>query len=147
MSEFKFNFKMGWKKSKNYERDMKYTIPPNKIILPTFVDLKNKIRQVFCQSHNDCVANGTSNLISSISENKLNYTPSRLFLYYNARLLEGNSAELLDEGTTIRDSMKAIAKFNFVDENEYGYNDKFVLRPPPNEIYKSKSKPLFYSIL
>ena len=69
-------------------------------------------------------------------DDKMNIdTPSRLFLYYNARCEEGNGAQYIDEGTTIRDAMKSITKYNFVDEKTYEYNDSHILRPPPMEIY------------
>jgi hypothetical protein len=140
-----FQVKLGWKKSKDDHRDLKYNLPQMKINLPSKCDLRHKIRQIFQQFYNDCVANGTSNLITALDEDKyLDYTPSRLFIYYNARLLEGYNAELLDEGTTIRDAMKCLTKYNFIDERIYDYNERHVLQPPSQEIYyKAKCNLIF----
>ena len=81
-----FKIKLGFKKSKDDHRKLKYNIPLLKVILPMHYSLKDKIRQIFTQEFNDCIANGTSYLIYSLdTENNKIDTPSRLFLYYNAR--------------------------------------------------------------
>ena len=136
-----YKIKLGCKKSVYDKRDLKYNIPLLKITLPSYCDLQNKIRQVFQQEYNDCVANACSNIITSLDEqnNKID-TVSRLFIYYNARCMENIGSEYVDEGTTIRDCMKALTKFNFIDEKIYEYVDKNVLRPPIYEIYEKASK-------
>ena len=97
--------------------------------------LEDKIRQIFTHEFNDCVANGTSNLICSLdTDNNKIYTPSRLFLYYNARCMDENGSQYIDEGTTIRSCMKSITKFNFVDEKPYSYDSRNVYNPPQLEI-------------
>ena len=49
---------------------------------------------------------------------------------------ENTGSEYVDEGTTIRDCMKALTKFNFIAEKIYDYDNKHVLRPPLFEIYE-----------
>ena len=58
-----FKIKLGFKKSIEDHRDFKYNIPLLKVILPMHYSLEDKIRQIFTQEFNDCVANGTSNFI------------------------------------------------------------------------------------
>ena len=132
-----FKIKLGFKKSKDDHRDLKYNIPLLKVILPMHYSLEDKIRQIFTQEFNDCVANGTSNLICSLDtdNNKID-TPSRLFLYYNARCMDENGSQYIDEGTTIRSCMKSITKFNFIDEKTYCYDSRNVYNPPQLEIYE-----------
>ena len=132
-----FKIKLGFKKSTEDHRDFKYNIPLQKISLPSHYTLENKIRQIFTQSWNDCVCNGTSNLICSLDKdnNKIN-TSSRLFLYYNVRQIEENGSEYIDEGCTIRGCMKSITKYNFIDEQIYNYDSKNVYNPPQLEIYE-----------
>ena len=109
-----FKIKLGFKKAKKDHRDLKYTIPLLKVSLPSYYTLEDKIRQIFTQEYNDCVANGTSNLICSLDKNQNKIeTPSRLFLYYNSRCMDENGSQYLDEGTTIRSCMKSLTKFNF----------------------------------
>ena len=145
VQEHKCKVKLGCKKSIYDNRDLKYNIPLLKISLPSYCDLQNKIRQIFQQEYNDCVANACSNIITSLDEqhNKID-TVSRLFIYYNARCMENSGAEFVDEGTTIRDCMKSLAKYYFVDEKTYDYDNKHVLIPPIYGIYeKAKQKPYY----
>ena len=84
--------------------------------MPSLYTLENKIRQIFTQSHNGCVANGTSGLMCSLDKDKNKIdTPSRYFIYYNARCMDENGFQYNDEETTIRSCMKSITKFNFVN--------------------------------
>ena len=140
----KFQIKLGWKKDNIDHRDVKFSFPSDKIDLPTKTDLSHTIRQIFKQDYNDCVANGTSNLITSLDFDTkyIKYTPSRLFIYYNAREIDGN--ECFDEGTTIRNAMKCIAKSSFLSEENYKYIDQHVFKKPPINIYTdAKSKPYY----
>jgi len=60
---------------------------------------------------------------------KIGGTPSRLFIYYNERVMMGTVNE--DSGATIRASMKAMHKFGAPPENEWPYDiSKFTQRPP-----------------
>ena len=88
-----FKIKLGFIKSKDDRRVLKYNIPLLKVILPMHYSLEDNIRQIFTQEFNDCVANGTSNLICSLDtdNNKID-TPSRLFLYYNAGCMDENGS-------------------------------------------------------
>ena len=132
-----FNIKLGWKPSSADPRDYKFSLPSSpRGDLPTKVDLKHKIRQIFKQDYNDCVANGSSNLISSLDYNTkyLRYTPSRLYVYYNARQIDGN--QYFDEGTSIRNAMKCLAKDSFISEESYKYIQDHVFMRPPMPVYE-----------
>lgn len=53
---------------------------------------------------------------------------SRLFVYYNSRLLD--NAVMEDQGAYIRDGMKAVQKFGICSEQLWPYNiSKFTVRP------------------
>ena len=55
---------------------------------------------------------------------------SRLYVYYNARLLEGNGATELDEGAYVRDAIKAVHLYGICTESCWPYNiEKFSIRP------------------
>ena len=57
------------------------------------------------------------------------FTPSRLFIYYNERALEGPSPT--DSGAMLRDGIKAVAAQGACPETMWPYvEDKFADRPP-----------------
>lgn len=58
---------------------------------------------------------------------------SRLFVYYNSRLLD--NSELEDNGAYLRDGMKAVKKFGICSEKLWPYNIKKFAIKPPNECY------------
>jgi len=58
-----------------------------------------------------------------------NFTPSRLFIYYGERVIEGTVDS--DSGAEIRDGIKVIAKLGAPPESDWPYIiDKFAERPP-----------------
>jgi hypothetical protein len=66
------------------------------------------------------------------------YNPSRLFLYYNTRLLMGTTDE--DSGASIRDTMKAIAKYGVCQEIKWPYDISQFTTQPPQECYDQAAK-------
>jgi len=57
------------------------------------------------------------------------WTPSRLFIYYNERALEGTVSA--DSGAQIRDGIKVIAKLGVCPESDWPYDiTKFAEKPP-----------------
>lgn len=66
--------------------------------------------------------------------------PSHLFAYYNARMLEGTVNE--DSGATIRDAVKAIAKFGAVPESELPYIIAKFKHKPSAHLYTEGAKHL-----
>ena len=88
-----------------------------------------------------CVDNATAGAVEYawLKQGKPNhYTPSRLYLYWNARFLEGTTDE--DSGSTIHDGIRAIAEHGFVPETQWPYDiNKFKLKPPA-DLYASAEK-------
>jgi C1A family cysteine protease len=58
---------------------------------------------------------------------------SRLFVYYNSRLLEGDV--LSDKGAYIRDAIKAVRSYGICSENIWPYNVSQFTTKPTNECY------------
>ena len=57
------------------------------------------------------------------------FAPSRLFLYYGERLIEGTTAQ--DSGAQLRDGIKVVHKLGVCDEELWPYEiDKFADEPP-----------------
>lgn len=85
---------------------------------------------------NSCVGNSTSMDFEStllIQDSKNVFTPSRLFIYYNARKMIGQ--ENIDEGCVIRDAFKSINKDGVVSESDWPFDISKVTKQPPAELY------------
>jgi C1A family cysteine protease len=70
-------------------------------------------------------------------EDTIVFQPSRLFIYYFSRLLEGNVNE--DSGAAIRDVLRSITAFGACSETSLPYDiDKFSDKPPTKCITSAK---------
>lgn len=127
--------KYGWKKDKTDVRDkfLRYGVVDLNG-LPSKVDLRDKCSPIEDQTTlGSCTANAAAGALEYL-ENKLGNTPkfenfSRLFIYYNTRILEGTVTE--DSGASLRNVVKAVVKAGACDESIWSYNpDKFNQRPP-----------------
>lgn len=133
----------GWKKDKLDPRDHRMLMAPRLMeSLPSSVDLGGNCGPVFDQGQ---LGSCTGNAIAAAFQYDLKvqgcsiiFTPSRLFVYYNEREMEGTVYE--DSGAEIRDGMKAVATFGVCDEALWPYNvDIFTTKPPP-AAYSSASE-------
>ena len=61
------------------------------------------------------------------------FNPSRLFAYYNARLVQGWQNE--DSGAYVRDGFKVLNKYGVAVENDWPYNTNDFAKKPTPEVY------------
>lgn len=62
---------------------------------------------------------------------------SRLFIYYNSRLVDGLTEEyMIDHGTTIESGIKALTKYGCCKETLFPYEIKNINRKPKEACYK-----------
>lgn len=61
------------------------------------------------------------------------FMPSRLFHYYQERVMEGTTSE--DAGATIADSVKAMNKYGLPPEDEWPYIESKYASKPPQQAY------------
>jgi C1A family cysteine protease len=123
--------RFGWRPDKPDFRDHKslVRVPPS---LPEAVDLRAQFPAVYEQG--DC-GSCTANAIAGAMEfdqikEQLGYefTPSRLFIYYNERDIEGDTAG--DDGAEIRDGIKAVNTWGACPESDWPYDPaKYAVRP------------------
>ena len=102
--------------------------------LPVKVDLRPDCPPVFDQGAlGSCVSNSISaaHWFDQIKQKKANiFTPSRLFIYYNTRVIEGTVN--VDAGAQIRDGVKAVAQNGVCNELLHPYIIKnFAKKPTP----------------
>ena len=143
-------YKYGWKSDLPDQRDIyvKFTDFVLTIDLPKSIDLREKMFQIYNQGDLcSCTANAISFLFyyNEIKQkSNYNFLPSRLFIYYNERLIEGSVNK--DSGATIRDTFKGIKKMGVCSEKLWDYNVlKFTDRPSEDcYIFASLHKSIKY---
>ncbi len=126
--------KYGWIPDLPDQRDHLYTAPqPVRAKLPKKVDLRRKCPPVFNQGAlGSCTANAiaAAHQFDQMKQKKTRpFTPSRLFIYYNERVMEGTVRE--DAGAMIRDGIKTLVKQGAAPETTWPYViSKFASKPP-----------------
>ena len=125
--------KYGWKKDAHDGRDLKLKAPQFWVSLPPSVDLRDeKMPPVWDQgSLGSCTAQaiGAGFAYECAKHGHGAFMPSRLFIYYNERVMEGTINE--DSGAQIRDGVKSVAQLGVCEEELWNYDiDKFSERPP-----------------
>lgn len=124
----------GWHPDIPDQRDIYYeTPPPAQVTLPTSVDLRPQcpIESYDQLQLGSCTANAIACAIEFDElkqKYKRTYTPSRLFIYYNERVLEGDPDH--DSGAQLRDGLKAVNRLGWVPEREWPYEiSEFAVKP------------------
>src|SRR3981081_4189702 len=104
--------RFGWIPDLPDHRDLLFSAPRTILRkLPRKVDLKPKCPPVFDQGEiGSCTANAIGAAIEFDQKKQRSraFTPSRLFIYYNERVMENTVNE--DSGAMIRDGIKSVAK-------------------------------------
>jgi C1A family cysteine protease len=123
----------GWLPDLPDQRDHLYATPVELAgVLPAKADLRAKCPPVYDQGQlGSCTANAIAAAIEfDRLKQKLNdFTPSRLFIYYNERAMEHTIAS--DSGAQIRDGIKSIGHQGDCPESEWPYViAKFKIKPP-----------------
>ena len=132
---YKHNKKYGWVPDLPDIRDFKYAAPRRNLFtprLPKKVDLSGLCPAVYDQGVlGSCTANAIAAAIQfDLMKQKAEiFMPSRLFIYYNERVLEGTAS--YDSGATLRSGLKTVVKEGTCPEPEWEYViHKFSVKPP-----------------
>src|SRR5438270_9935471 len=123
----------GWIPDIPDQRDFLYAAPPAFLrALPPRVDLRAQCPPVYDQGQlGSCTANaiGGAYEFDQVREGQRDFTPSRLFIYFNERTMEGTVD--VDAGAMIRDGIKSVAKVGVCPEDLWPYDiANFRDRPP-----------------
>lgn len=117
---------LGWVRDLPDPRDHMFSVELDTLkALPTSVDLRPQCPPVYDQGRiGSCTANAIAGAIQfdrmKKGENP-DFVPSRLFIYYNERAMEGHAG--YDSGAQIRDGVKSVAKLGVCPESEWLYDD------------------------
>jgi C1A family cysteine protease len=128
----------GWVRDVPDHRDRYWQAPAlASTELPDAVDLRPQCPPVYDQGElGSCTANAIAGAIqfdeirSGIAPT---WTPSRLFIYYNERALEGTVDS--DSGAQLRDGIKVIAAEGVCKESEWPYDVSRFAERPPQQVY------------
>jgi C1A family cysteine protease len=131
--------KFGWIPDLPDARDHMYAAPTMVMgAMPAKVDLGPKCPPVLNQGQlGSCTANAIANAhrFDQMLQNKgKSFAPSRLFIYYNERDVEGTINE--DSGAMIRDGIKSIAQLGVCDEKDWPYVISKFTNKAPASCYK-----------
>ncbi len=132
--------KFGWVRDIPDHRDLMFAAPMTKAPLPSAVDLRKEFKTPAYDQGDlgSCTGNAIAGAVQfarHASGEKPDFVPSRLFIYYNERDIEGTTDQ--DSGAQIRDGMKAVSKLGICPElpppvPDWPYEiERFTMRPPP----------------
>lgn len=129
----------GWLPDLPDARDHMYAAPPPVLAaLPPKADLRPQCPPVLNQGDlGSCTANAIANahLFDQRKQKAAHpFLPSRLFIYYNERAMEGSVGS--DSGAMIRDGIKSIAQQGVCPEPQWPYTIPKFTRKPPQKCYK-----------
>jgi len=132
----------GWKRQLPDQRDHYIVFNSNNNKL-NCIDLRDNCPDIYNQGNlGSCTANGIAFAYQyvQIKQKIPNFVPSRLFIYYNERYMEGTVN--YDSGANIRDGIKSINKQGICDEKEWVYDISKFTDKPTNQCYIDAKKNL-----
>lgn len=123
----------GWTPDLPDKRDVPFTQLMKAIPLPATVDLRAKCPPVYDQGElGSCTANAIAGALE-FDQKVAPFMPSRLFIYYNERAIEGTVAS--DSGAQIRDGIKSVNTQGACNENEWPYDIAQFAQQPSQQCY------------
>ena len=133
MPKYPTKHKYGWKNSLPDQRDYQYSASYEILqALPQVVDLRSKCPPVLDQLNlGSCVSNAVAGGLQflQMKEQIASFVASRLYIYYNGRLLEGTVNS--DSGLSVRDGIKSVNQYGFPPETDWPYDiSQFTVHPP-----------------
>jgi C1A family cysteine protease len=122
----------GWKVDRPDYRDLLYkNVQTLDLTIPSVTDLRNKCSNIENQGKlGSCTANALAGHLEflELKTGVPYFEASRLFIYYNERVLGHTVA--YDSGATLRDGIKAVARAGYCTETDWAYDiTKFKNRP------------------
>lgn len=120
----------GWRKDRPDPRDRIYNLQARILRadqVPGNFDLEDEMPPVYNQLQlGSCTANATGAIMQHCQmkegEAEGSNVPSRLFIYYNERKIEGQPLDQ-DTGAEVRDGIKVLASMGAPPESEWPYSD------------------------
>jgi C1A family cysteine protease len=127
---------LGWKPDLPDFRDHTLTIARRVVRLAPVTDLRAKCPPVYDQGElGSCTANAIAAALDfeRAKQGKPFLLPSRLFIYFNERTMEGTVDS--DAGALIRDGIKSVGKQGACPESTWPYDPSKFSKKPPKPCY------------
>src|SRR5215831_2398267 len=132
----------GWLPDLPDHRDLLYSaIAPEAARLPQRIDLRKQCSAIENQGRlGSCTANALVGALEFLEKKDgVHFVDlSRLFVYYNERVIEGTVDQ--DSGAFIRDGIKSLAKQGVCSEPEWPYKVSKFRRKPTRTCYRTAKK-------
>lgn len=132
--------KLGYNRDLPDMRDRPYP-SHTQLTYPQVVDLSPGIPPPYDQGElGSCTANAISGGLQFVQgiQQETAVMPSRLFIYYNERSMEGSVGS--DSGAQIRDGIKSVAKIGYCSEDTWPYDITQFTQQPPEQAYVEAEK-------
>jgi C1A family cysteine protease len=124
----------GWKPGLPSQQFPLYSARVEAAALPPLVDMRPHCPAVYDQGQlGSCTGNAWAGMVEFLllKQGLTDFTPSRLFIYYNERVLENDTA--LDNGASLSDGANVVSKEGCPNEKLWPYDiTKFADVPPAN---------------
>jgi len=138
----------GWIPDLPDARDYLYAAPLVRFPkgLPPAVDLRSECPPVYDQGQlGSCTANAIAAAIEfdQGKQGSTEFVPSRLFIYYNERMMEGTVNQ--DAGAQIRDGIKSVAQLGAPPETDWPYDIAKFSQQPPDQAFQDAKKDIVSS--
>ena len=134
----------GWIPDIPDQRDFLYAAPaPFQSSIPAMVDLSPQCPAPYDQGQlGSCTANAIAGAIEFDQKKSgmPEFIPSRLFIYYNERSIEGTVSS--DSGAQIRDGIKSVASLGAPPETDWAYDIARFASKPPVKAFKDAKQHL-----
>jgi C1A family cysteine protease len=130
----------GWRPDLPDHRDKLYgcereILAPSR--LPKVFSLRDEMPPVYDQGQlGSCTGNGIAAVLEHAET--IQSTPSRLFIYYSEREIEGTIEQ--DSGAQIRDGIKVVASLGAPPETDWPYDIARFAEKPPAQAYADAKK-------
>jgi C1A family cysteine protease len=119
------------------ERDIVHAATEEQLAnLPASVDLRPLCPPIYDQGRlESCTSHGIAAAIEFDQKQtgEQSFQPSRLFIYYNERQMEG--LQRVDNGARIRDGIKTVVRVGAPPEETWPYNEEAVDHEPPAQAF------------
>ena len=130
----------GWLKQEIDERDFKYKVAAP-IDMDAHYDLTSGMPEIWDQGDtNSCTGHGIAAALAyaATRQGEAFTTPSRMFLYYQGRKIEGTTN--VDHGAQIRNVIKGAVIYGAPPESEWDFQTLHLTEDAPTSVYTDAAK-------
>jgi C1A family cysteine protease len=137
----------GWKRGLPTQSHPLFQATVDAAALPPLVDLRPHCPAIYDQGQlGSCTGNAWAGLVEFLllKKGQTDFTPSRLFIYYNERVLEQDTAQ--DAGAALSDGAEVVSTQGCPHENLWPYDITQFAAPPPPPVYQDGLQHLAFDV-